>query len=144
MTRSMSPHLSQQLYSIWPSIFAERALSRDDSAMAWGIACGDGWFPLIDALCRCLQRETDDGAPQVVARQVKEKLGRLRFHVGFAAGDASPRQRAMIGMAEELSSRVCDTCGGWKRSAFGAADEVPPHCTCVQDRPLGHEPTPPD
>lgn len=76
--------------------------------MGRGFEVGDGWYPLIDLLCRALQQETGcRGAPQVVACQVKEKLGSLRFRVRHA----SERQRAMIALAEAVSTRVCDVCG---------------------------------
>ncbi len=76
--------------------------------MCWGIACGDGWYPLIDALCHCLQQTADfHEGPQAVARQIKEKLGRLRIHLVAA----SPEQRAMITLAGEFSERLCEVCG---------------------------------
>ena len=46
--------------------------------------------------------------PQLVARQVKEKFGGLRFYV--QAG--SDVQRGMITLAEAMSYRICDLCGG--------------------------------
>lgn len=75
--------------------------------MCWGFDVGDGWYHLLDVLCEELQRETDQGAPQVVASQVKEKFGGLRFYVE----SANARQMAMIDIAEALSLRVCDVCG---------------------------------
>jgi len=30
------------------------------TAMCWGLACGPGWYPLIDTLCRCIQSYIDD------------------------------------------------------------------------------------
>ena len=76
--------------------------------MAWGIACGDGWYWLIDNLCENLQFQTDkNGDPQIVAAQVKEKFGGLRFYVN----GASERQYAYISFAESLSFRICEECG---------------------------------
>lgn len=75
---------------------------------AVAIQCGDGWFDLIDVLCQQLQHDTEQaGAPQVLASQVKEKYGGLRFY----ADSGSDRQWAMIELAEALSERVCDACG---------------------------------
>ena len=49
--------------------------------MCWGFSCGDGWYLLIDRLCSSLQWDTDTNKyPQVVATQVKEKYGTLRFY----------------------------------------------------------------
>ncbi|MBS0211577.1 MAG: hypothetical protein JSR26_00165 [Proteobacteria bacterium] len=68
-----------------------------------------------------MQSETDhEGAPQVVARQVKEKFGSLRFH----AIQASERQRAMIRLARVLSLRICEGCG-----APGTPRETGRHAT---------------
>ncbi len=75
----------------------------------WGIECGDGWFDLIDALCECLQFWTDhnNGEPQVVVRQVKQKFGTLRFY----CKGVNERQRGMIDMAVTMSNRICEECG---------------------------------
>lgn len=60
---------------------------------------------MIDGLCEALQWETaHDGAPQVVARQVKNKLGSLRFH----AIGMNEKQRDMIAAAESNFLRVTD------------------------------------
>ena len=64
--------------------------------------------PLIDELCTSLQRETEQyGGPQIVAAQVKEKFGRLRFR----ALKAPDRQRALIVFGGDLSERICEICG---------------------------------
>jgi len=97
--------------------------------MCWGIECGDGWYDLIDALCADIQNEVDneirqqgykikrgdlkpeDALPeedmQVVAVQVKEKFGGLRFYVSRE----TDRVAGMISMAESMSLRICETCG---------------------------------
>jgi hypothetical protein len=76
--------------------------------MCWGIATGNGWYHLIDALCIQLQRLTDhDGAPQIIASQVKEKFGSLRFYTR----ESDSRQKAMIELVTEISQRTCDVCG---------------------------------
>lgn len=79
--------------------------------MGRGIECDDGWFDLIDGLCECLQESTDfAGEPQIVAEQVKEKLGRLRFRTWRA----SCRQRGIIAFAESFSQRLCEVCGAYQ------------------------------
>ena len=99
----MDPQLDETLCARYPLIFAERHGDPASTAMCWGFEVRDAWFTLIDVLCGQLQQETDErGAPQVVANQVKEKAGGLRFHVG----DASDRQRAMIDLAQALSRHL--------------------------------------
>ena len=105
----MKQELDALLCQRYPLIFAERNLSVKETCMCWGFACGDGWFDLIDALCERLQSWTDrNGAPQVVAMQVKEKNGGLSF---YPRGKVSQEQRGMIWMAEAMSFRICDQCG---------------------------------
>lgn len=104
----MKDELQNQLFERYPAIFAERTLPDTETAMCRGIEAGDGWFQLIDALCARLQWATDHvDAPQVVATQVKEKLGQLRFY----PHEASEQQLGMIDLAAELSGRICDVCG---------------------------------
>ena len=105
----MDADLQKQLFDRYPLIFGELGLPVAESAMGWGIATGNGWYHLIDGLCAQLQRDTDQGgAPQVIATQVKDKLGTLRFYTR-AAND---RQSAMIDLAREISQRMCAVCGG--------------------------------
>ena len=73
---------------------------------------GDGWLPLLDKLCHFLQFNTDnnnrDGRyPQVVAVQIKEKFGGLRFYVESATSE----QYAAIEFAEYLIGSMCEVCG---------------------------------
>jgi len=103
----MTPDLDRALCERYPLMFAERSQPMTKTAMFWGFDCDDGWYTLIDTLCTALQQETDSGnAPQVVATQVKEKYGGLRFYVH----SASQRQMAMIDFAESLSERTCEIC----------------------------------
>jgi len=51
-----------------------------------------------------------DRYPQIVASQVKEKYGGLRFYVE----GASHRQYAVISFAESLSYHICEKCGSTK------------------------------
>ena len=67
----------------------------------------------MDALALNLQHATTSaGAPQVVAVQVKEKFGVLRFY----ADGADDRQRAMIELAETMTAgfaRYAETGESW-------------------------------
>lgn len=115
----MSPELDALLCQRYPKIFADRHASMQKTCMCWGFSCGDGWFDIVDAICARLQHMTDhEGAPQVVASQVKEKFGSLCFYV----------QRATEAQFEEIqriagrSNRICEVCsapgarvvaGGW-------------------------------
>ena len=72
----------------------------------WSIAwpcCGDGWLSVLEALSRKLA----EIGPDVVASQVKEKFGTLRFYVGGATMDA----HEAIHAAERRTETICETCG---------------------------------
>src|SRR6266404_2606816 len=108
----MNPELDKALCDKYPRIFADRHGNKLNTAMCWGFECGDGWYHLIDGLCSWLQGMTDSNPkhanyPQVVATQVKEKYGGLRFYV---AG-ASSTQYGAIDLAEHLSEWTCEVCG---------------------------------
>lgn len=104
----MKKELQEKLFEKYPKIFGDRKKSPQETLMCFGCECGDGWYNLIDILCSQLQHETDkNGHPQVVAFQVKEKFGGLRFYIGEASDD----QHAYISFAEAMSYHICESCG---------------------------------
>ncbi|MDE2599714.1 MAG: hypothetical protein KGL40_08830 [Rhodocyclaceae bacterium] len=104
----MKAELDALLCERYPAIFSERRNSMKQTAMCWGFECGDGWFALIEALCAKLQALSEQkDSVQVVASQVKEKFGGLRFYVRCAT-DA---QYEEIDLAEQVSMRICEECG---------------------------------
>ena len=111
----MKKELDEKLCAKYPKIFADRHGDMRETLMCWGFDCGDGWYWLIDKLCSNLQWNTDknnrDGEyPQVVAVQVKEKFGGLRFYVQGGTSE----QHAVISFVESLSYSVCESCGTTK------------------------------
>ena len=131
----MSPELDRELCERYPLIFADRHASMTQTAMCWGFECHDGWYWLVDALCEELQRETNycEG-PQVVAAQVKDKFGSLRFYVRGPLHGASENQRAMIGFAQALSLRVCEICGAPTPRDGAPAPDVRLETRCAKHR----------
>ena len=55
----MKEELQNKLYEKYPKIFRQKDLSMKETAMCWGISCGDGWFNIIDTLCSLIQGEID-------------------------------------------------------------------------------------
>lgn len=114
--------------------------------MAFGFECGDGWYNLLDALCDSIQGHCDyinrmypHRQFQIVAVQVKEKYGSLRFYVDYRHAEnldeseqAKIRETCIfidgkISMAEAISERVCGLCG----EAFTLDRDQPfPHSIC--------------
>jgi hypothetical protein len=149
----MKELLEKQLVEKYPLIFSQRC----------DISCGDGWYQLIDTLCGIIQGHIhsverqrtwaltknmtirpDDTDPydvpepvvQVIAQQIKEKFGTLRFYT--TGGDSYIH--GAIQMADTMSEHICEECGNvgkrrpgsWIRTlcdqhfvanALGATDE---------------------
>lgn len=107
----MSPELDKKLCDDYPKIFVNRHSSMGETAMCWGFSCGDGWYPLINKLCREIQWHLDKNAKketeQFVADQVKEKFGTLRFY--GHGGDETIHN--FIWFAESMSGILCEECG---------------------------------
>lgn len=109
----MRKELDAKLCEKYPEIFR----NRHASITQWGFECGDGWFDLIDTLCRNIQHHIDwnnkyprgdaEKVEQVVAAQVKEKFGGLRFY--YDGGNE--RIQGMVNMAESMSYHICEECG---------------------------------
>jgi translation initiation factor 2 beta subunit (eIF-2beta)/eIF-5 len=77
--------------------------------MCFGIETGDGWYSLIDCLCKQIQSECDKSTSeyQVFAIQVKEKFGGLRFYTY----NSTEEIEKYITFAENLSYYICSICG---------------------------------
>ncbi len=104
----MKQELQDNLVKKYPKIFSEVGSTPQQSCMAFGICVDDGWGWLLDELCRELQFDTDNNnEPQIVATQVKEKFGGLRFYVN----SATDGQYGAINLAEAMSMSICEQCG---------------------------------
>lgn len=136
----MKAELQNKLFKRYPKIFIQKDLDMTQTAMCWGIQCGDGWYTLLDCLCFELQNLTDNGEneykyypfgrfiselfrnaklrgrtitkplPQIVTTTIKEKFGTLRF---YHTGYCK-QSEALIGYAETLSAETCEVCGATK------------------------------
>lgn len=104
----MIPKLDALLCQRYLMIFADRHLPVEECSMGRGFECGDGWFDILYALCETIQFSVDHhGVRQVVATQVKEKFGTLRFRIC----GGNEETKGMIRMAETMSCRVRELCG---------------------------------
>jgi hypothetical protein len=80
--------------------------------MVFGFECDDGWYELIDALCRNIQFHINFNNVtrkdlHFKVKQVKEKYGTLRFY--YSGGDDIIYE--LTSSTEELSGHVCEVCG---------------------------------
>jgi hypothetical protein len=112
----MRDELDNALCVKYPKIFAQRNMAMTETCMCWGFCCGDGWYEILDSLCGHIQSHIDwqnknhekhPVVEQVVAVQVKEKFGGLRFY--YDGGDETIR--GMVRMAESWAANTCETCG---------------------------------
>ena len=55
----MKKELQKKLYKNYPKIFRQKDLDKTQTAMCWGISCGDGWYNILDTLCFHLQNLVD-------------------------------------------------------------------------------------
>lgn len=147
----MKKELDEQLCANYPKIFKDRYGDMKETLMCWGFECGDGWYKILDSLCRQIQshidwshknmafdikwnqehpedqREVRQPVAQVVAVQVKEKFGGLRFY--YEGGD--DQIYGMVRMAESWAANTCETCGetgqlrqgGWIRTLCDRHEE---------------------
>jgi hypothetical protein len=112
-SKTMREELDRKLCEKYPEIFADRRKPMTETAMCWGFEHGDGWYNILDRLCANIQHYIEwknrdgDTVPQVVAEQVKEKFGTLRFY--YRGGD--DYIRGLVNMAEAVTEVTCEECG---------------------------------
>lgn len=92
-----------------------------------GFAVGEGWWPIIEALCGQIDHYVTwknqqhekygrgEGCPEVTVSQIKEKFGGLRFY--YDGGDE--RVYGMVAMAEAWASHACEECGAPGKTRSG-------------------------
>lgn len=115
----MKPELDTLLCEKYPKIFVNRHGDPKGTLMCWGFECGSGWYNIINQLCANIQHHVDwgqeqkekygrgEGCSQVVAVQIKEKFGTLRFYTTGGNGQIY----GMIRMAESMSAVTCEQWG---------------------------------
>lgn len=121
----MREELDKQLCERYPKIFANRNGHMRETLMCFGFEHGDGWFNILNEMCGEIQHylnwknKTAPTVEQVVAVQVKEKFGGLRFY--YEGGD--DYVRGVVDMATSMTRHTCEECGnvgqlrsgGWLR-----------------------------
>lgn len=129
----MTKEHDDYLCNKYPKIFVERNMDPKDTCMCWGFP-GDGWFDLIDRLCNNIQTYVDlNNKRQVIAEQVKQKFGTLRFYTNYCDDVI----RKFIGQAEDESERTCEVCG--KPGKLNNSGYI--CCLCEEHRsPKGNSP----
>jgi hypothetical protein len=128
----MKEELELELVKKYPKILRDYKGDKMQTCMAWGMECGDGWYDLLNKCMSKLQYlcdlcSTHEREVQVVANQIKEKYGTLRFYTSvYGANDTeSLIIDDIINEAEAASARTCEVTGdsgtvcqrgGWYRT----------------------------
>ena len=139
----MRDELQKKLFKKYPDLFWQRDLSASKSNMVFGFECDDGWYHILDGLCRAITNHVKSEISnakyrqtkkelvnfndyRVSATQVKEKFGGLRFYI--SGGD--DHVYGMIHLAEEMSYITCEKCAqpGALCSKVGWLKTLCPEC----------------
>lgn len=144
----MREELDKKLVEKYPKIFKNRFGDMRETAMCWGFECGDGWYWLIDQLCSSAQSYLNANGEGIslVADQVKEKFGTLRFYAHFE-GDLTEQMKdrnierkrvtdlvdGMVWMAEDMSASICEKCGSTENVAQNKEGWISTRCGKCRD-----------
>ena len=105
----MTPENTQRLFERFDHLYRGRHLSLTQNLMSYGFDCGDGWYNLLYELSAQLETYCQEH-PEVdtlVAMQVKQKFGELRFYVN----PHIPVAQRMIDAVIEKSRQTCELTG---------------------------------
>lgn len=110
----MKEELQQELVKKYPKILNHIGGDPMHTCMAWGIEVEDGWYELLDLCMKKMQYFCDlcskDGREvQVVADQIKEKFGGLRFYVSVY-GAENIEDSIIDDIISEAERKAVNTC----------------------------------
>ena len=81
----------ESFMSRFPILFQDRKKSMQETCMCWGIECPKGWYHILEQLCTVLEFQNMKYVKAyniaIVADQVKEKFGTLRFYFSVRTVD---------------------------------------------------------
>lgn len=117
-----------KLCNDFPILYLGRGMDISKNLMPFGFECGDGWFDLIYKLSEKIEEynrkglgkdkitleefndlfKSDTNFIPVIAKQVKEKYGGLRFYTNDILSDKITED---IDETEKLSYKTCEECG---------------------------------
>jgi len=114
----MNKELEIKLVEKYPIILRDYGGDMKKTCMHWGMECGDGWYDLLNELLAKLDYISNHSGVQVVADQIKEKFGTLRFYYSTIIKtdfNVEPIVDKIISdvvaVAESRSAHVCEIRG---------------------------------
>jgi hypothetical protein len=130
----MSPELVDKLMNRYPKLFKRAEDNRYD--IAHGIFCDDGWYELIDQVCKVVQSRIDwtyTPIQQIEFACIKEKFGKLRFVVHE---DIPAYVQGVFALAEEQSACICELTGKTGASMY-ILDDLRVKTLCAEEAAKG-------
>lgn len=114
----MTEELELKLVGKYPKILRDFRGDPKVTCMAFGIETDDGWYNLLDKCMEKLQYFCDlcskDGREvQVIADQIKEKFGGLRFYISVYGANEIENKIVddIILEAERNATNICEATG---------------------------------
>ena len=126
----MTKDKTQELLDKYPLIFSELQLrkedednpiKRGDTPLAQrGIECGDGWFIIIDEMCKKIDLISKRIGFKIICTQCKQKWNILTFYHKLEwlretedadAGIWADVVKSLVAMAQLQSQNMCERCG---------------------------------
>jgi hypothetical protein len=100
-----------KLIKQFPELFKKIYSSPEDSCMAFGIECGDGWYQLIydlsEEITKYYKENKNKFSEEIEYEQIKEKYGLLRVYTNYVDDYIDN----LINIAEQKSKNICQNCG---------------------------------
>jgi hypothetical protein len=114
----MTKELELKLVEKYPQILRDYSGNETKTCMHWGMECGDGWYDLLNDLLEKLDYLSNHSGVQVVADQIKEKFGTLRFYYStIIKTDLNVEPVVdkiisdVVSAAERQSAYICENTG---------------------------------
>ena len=82
----MKNELEKKLIDTYSSMFANYSKPPTQTCMCWGVSCDDGWYHILDHMCRELDNLQKKYDINIIFDQIKEKFGTLRVYSHFNLG----------------------------------------------------------
>ena len=124
----------------FPILFQNKDKPMTETCMCWGIECPKGWYNILEQLCTELEYSNMESVAKwgmaIVAEQVKEKFGTLRFYFDVRNVDSNGKidnehqncklndvqskivsehiymfAQHLINEAEHMTEETCADCG---------------------------------
>lgn len=108
----MKKELDEALCKKYPKIFRDRHAPMTHTAMCWGFDIGDGWYNIIDVMCRNMQSHIDHSRRnrlralqynRALKKALKGDIRALEMHLTFKKNATEPDDWAKKNAAEVLS-----------------------------------------